>query len=148
MRTSNQGKDFIKSYEALRLAAYDDGVGVWTIGWGHTKGVKPGDTCTKEQSDAWFDEELETFENGVIALILQDVTQEQFDALCSLAYNIGLGAFSKSTLLRKLNAGDISGAAEQFDVWNRGGGKVMLGLVKRRAGERKIFENGIYEMHK
>jgi len=143
MKISERGKDLIKLFEGCRLKAYDDGVGVWTIGYGHTVGVKPGDEITQEQADEWFSEESEQFSNKVQVLVLVEVNQNQFDALVSLAYNIGVGALSRSTLLRKLNAGDYQGAAEQFDVWNRGGGKVMLGLVRRREQERKLFEEAI-----
>jgi len=144
VNVSDQGREFIKSWEGCRLKAYDDGVGVWTIGYGHTKGVKYGDECTQEQADAWFDEEIEQFGNQVNALVIPDVPQHQFDALVSLAYNIGVGAFSKSTLLKKLNDHDYLGAAEQFDVWNKGGGMVMIGLVRRRSAERNIFERATY----
>ena len=143
MKISERGKDLIKLFEGCRLKAYDDGVGVWTIGYGHTVGVKPGDEITQEQADEWFSEESEQFSNKVQVLVLVEVNQNQFDALVSLAYNIGVGALSRSTLLRKLNAGDYQGAAEQFDVWNRGGGKVMIGLVRRREQERKLFEEDI-----
>ena len=143
MKISERGKDLIKLFEGCRLKAYDDGVGVWTIGYGHTVGVKPGDEITQEQADEWFSEESEQFSNKVQVLVLVEVNQNQFDALVSLAYNIGVGALSRSTLLRKLNAGDYQGAAEQFDVWNRGGRKVMLGLVRRREQERKLFEEAI-----
>jgi len=143
MKISERGKDLIKLFEGCRLKAYDDGVGVWTIGYGHTVGVKPGDEITQEQADEWFSEESEQFSNKVQVLVLVEVNQNQFDALVSLAYNIGVGALSRSTLLRKLNAGDYQGAAEQFDVWNRGGGKVMIGLVRRREQERKLFEEAI-----
>ena len=140
MTLSDAGKTIIKEFEGCRLRAYDDGVGVQTIGYGHTVGVKAGDTCTQGQADAWFDEESETFSNQVQALVLAEVTQNQFDALVSLAYNIGVSAFSRSTLLKRLNAGDYLAAAGQFDVWNKGGGKVMVGLARRRAAERRLFE--------
>jgi lysozyme len=143
MKISERGKDLIKLFEGCRLTAYDDGVGVWTIGYGHTVGVKPGDEITQEQADEWFSEEAEQFSNKVQVLVMVEINQNQFDALVSLAYNIGVGALSRSTLLRKLNEGDYQGAAEQFDVWNRGGGKVMLGLVRRREQERKLFEEAI-----
>ena len=143
MKISERGKDLIRLFEGCRLTAYDDGVGVWTIGYGHTAGVKPGDEITQEQADEWFSEEAEQFSNKVQVLVMVEINQNQFDALVSLAYNIGVGALSRSTLLRKLNEGDYQGAAEQFDVWNRGGGKVMLGLVRRREQERKLFEEAI-----
>lgn len=142
---SEKGKEFIRSWEGCRLTAYDDGVGVWTIGYGHTRGVKPGDVITQEQANEWFNLEVDSFANRVAALITVDVEPHQMDALVSLAYNIGVGALSKSTLLRMLNVGDVTGAGQQFDVWNKGGGQVMPGLVRRRAAERKMFEYGVYE---
>ena len=147
MKISERGKDLIRLFEGCRLTAYDDGVGVWTIGYGHTAGVKPGDEITQEQADEWFSEDCavasEQFSKNIQSIVKVEINQNQFDALVSLAYNIGVGALSRSTLLRKLNEGDYQGAAEQFDVWNRGGGKVMLGLVRRREQERKLFEEAI-----
>lgn len=107
--------------------------------------MKVGDVCTQEQADAWFEDEIEQFQNQVNALIIPEIAQHEFDAVVSLSYNIGIGAFSKSTLLKKINACAYLATAAEFDKWNQGGGKVMLGLVRRRAAERKIFETGIYE---
>ncbi len=151
MKTSERCKDFIKSYEKCRLTAYDDGVGVWTIGWGHTKGVKPGDTCTQEQANAWFDGEIAEFEGAVNGAVAVPITQIQFDALVSFAYNVGTGALGSSTLLKTLNGGNYAGTGRHFESWDKGvvnGRLVSLeGLTKRRKAERKIFEYGIYEMH-
>ena len=138
------GIDLICGFEGLRLKAYDDGVGVWTIGFGTTiypNGirVKKGDTCTEAQAKAYMAHDLKKFESAVNNAVTVPVNQNQFDALVSLAYNIGPSAFSKSTLVRKLNAGDIRGAAEQFDVWVNAGGKRMQGLVNRRAKENEVF---------
>ena len=147
MMTSDRGREFTKSFEKCKLAAYDDGVGVWTIGWGHTKGVQRGDECTQEQADAWFDEEIVDYERGVTSAVKPTLSQNEFDACVSLAYNIGVGAFQRSTLVKLLNLHDFAGAAKQFDVWNRGGGQIMQGLVKRRAAERRIFELAEYVNH-
>ncbi len=147
MITSEQGRDFIKSFEKCRLSSYDDGVGVWTIGWGRTKSVQRGDECTQEQADDWFDDELIDFEQGVTSAVKQRLSQNEFDACVSLSYNIGISAFQRSTLCKMLNLNDFTGAAKQFDVWNKGGGQVMQGLVKRRAAERKIFESAEYVNH-
>ena len=138
------GIDLICGFEGLRLKAYDDGVGVWTIGFGTTiypNGirVKKGDTCTEAQAKAYMAHDLKKFESTVNRAVTVPLNQNQFDALVSLAYNIGIGAFSKSTLVKKLNAGDIRGAAEQFDVWVNAGGKRMQGLVNRRVKEKGIF---------
>ena len=148
MQVSTAGINLICSFEGLRLNAYDDGVGVWTIGFGTTiypNGikVKRGDTCTTEQAKAYMAHDLKKFESAVNSAMTMSINQNQFDALVSLAYNIGTSAFKNSTLVKKLNAGDIRGAAAQFDVWNKGGGKVMQGLVNRRAKERKLFEKAI-----
>ncbi|USA54565.1 lysozyme [Acinetobacter sp. C32I] len=144
MKTSQVGINLIISFEDLVLTAYDDGVGVWTIGYGTTVypngiRVKRGDTCTKAQAMSFFQHDLRRFEAAVNQVVKVTINQNQFDALVSLTYNIGEQAFKDSTLLKKLNAGDFMGAAEQFKVWNKGGGKVMKGLVRRRAAERELF---------
>lgn len=151
MITSDLGREFIKSYEKCRLRAYDDGVGVWTIGWGHTAGVKYGDECSIDQANAWLDEELEVFQAAVNNAVKVPLSQHQFDALVSFSYNVGTGALRSSTLLKLLNLGNYAGAANRFEDWNKGmiGGKLapIGGLTKRRKAERRIFENGEYEMH-
>ncbi len=145
---STAGINLICSFEGLRLNAYDDGVGVWTIGFGTTiypNGirVKRGDTCTEAQAKAYMAHDLKKFELAVNSSVTMSINQNQFDALVSLAYNIGTNAFKNSTLVKKLNANDIRGAAAQFSVWNKAGGKVMQGLVNRRAVERKLFEKAL-----
>ncbi|MFW1858743.1 lysozyme [Acinetobacter defluvii] len=144
--TSKVGINLICSFEGLELKAYDDGVGVWTIGYGTTVingvKVKKGDTCTEAQAKSYIASDLKEFEAAVNKFTVP-LNQNQFDALVSLAYNIGTGAFADSTLLKKLNAGDYKGAAAQFDVWNKAGGKRMQGLVNRRTVERKLFEKAV-----
>ncbi len=144
MQVSTAGITLICSFEGLRLNAYDDGVGVWTIGYGTTiypNGikVKRGDTCTTEQAKAYMAHDLKKFESAVNTAVAVPINQNQFDALVSLTYNIGIKAFKNSTLLKKLNVGDVRGAATQFDVWNKDGGKVVQGLVNRRAKEKALF---------
>lgn len=144
MKTSNVGINLISSFEDTKLKAYDDGVGVWTIGIGTTiypngLKVKKGDVCTLEQAKSYFAHDLKSFEKTVNDSVKVDLTQNQFDALVSLTYNIGSTAFKNSTLLKKLNAKDFNGAADQFKVWNIGGGKVLKGLVRRREAERALF---------
>ncbi|MCH7291028.1 lysozyme [Acinetobacter sp. ANC 3926] len=144
MTTSRVGINLITSYEDEKLIAYDDGVGVWTIGYGTTVypngiKVKIGDVCTLEQAKAFFTYDLKRFETAVNNAVKVPLSQNQFDALVSLTYNIGETAFKKSTLLAKLNNGDFKAAADQFAVWNKGGGKVMKGLVRRRAAEKELF---------
>lgn len=144
MAVSLFGVDLICDFEGKRLVAYDDGVGVWTIGFGTTiypNGikVKKGDTCTEAQAKSYMAHDLKKFEQAVNGAVNIPLNQNQFDALVSLAYNIGTGAFNKSTLVKKLNAGDIRGAADQFDVWVNAGGKRMQGLVNRRAREKALY---------
>lgn len=141
---SSFGVNLICSFEGKRLAAYDDGVGVWTIGFGTTiypNGikVKKGDTCTEAQAKAYMAHDLKKFELAVSGAVTVPLSQNQFDALVSLAYNIGTNAFKNSTLVKKLNDGDLKGAVNQFDVWVNAGGKRMQGLVNRRAKEKVLF---------
>ncbi|MEQ1093331.1 lysozyme [Acinetobacter johnsonii] len=138
------GVDLICGFEGKRLTAYDDGVGVWTIGFGTTvypngMKVKKGDTCTEAQAKVYMAHDLKKFETAVNNAVTVPLSQNQFDALVSLAYNIGTNAFSKSTLVKKLNANDNRAAADQFDVWVNAGGKRMQGLVNRRAKEKALF---------
>ena len=141
---SNKGVDLICEFEGKRLVAYDDGVGVWTIGFGTIKypngvRVKKGDTCTLDQAKEYMRHDLIEFEHTVNSSVKVPLNQNQFDALVSLAYNIGSNAFKSSTLVKKLNTGDYQGAADQFNVWVNAGGKRMQGLVNRRDKEKLLF---------
>ncbi|MCU4423706.1 lysozyme [Acinetobacter sp. WU_MDCI_Abxb74] len=144
MSLSLGGIDLICNFEGLKLRAYDDGNGVWTIGYGTTrypngKRVSEGDRCTLEQAKAYMQHDLKIFERAVNSFVKVPLKQNQFDALVSLTYNIGVDAFKNSTLLKKLNLGDYKEAANQFDVWVNAGGKRLQGLVNRRAIEKKLF---------
>ena len=144
MSVSNKGVDLICEFEGKRLVAYDDGVGVWTIGFGTIKypngvRVKKGDTCTLDQAKEYMRHDLIEFEHTVNSSVKAPLNQNQFDALVSLAYNIGSSAFKSSTLVKKLNAGDYKGAADQFGAWINAGGKRMQGLVNRRDKEKLLF---------
>lgn len=139
MRISDTGIALIKKFEGYSLTAYRCPAGVWTIGYGHTGGVKKGDYITREQAEKLLREDLRAFERGVRSRLTVDVNQNQFDALVSFAYNVGVIALSKSTLLRKLNSGDFEGAAAEFPRWNKASGKVLKGLVKRRKAEQDLF---------
>ncbi|MBO5523436.1 MAG: glycoside hydrolase family protein [Roseburia sp.] len=141
-KTSQAGVNLIKSFEGCRLTAYQDSAGVWTIGYGHTSGVKKGMTITEAQAEAYLKGDLGTAENAVNGKVTYSIKQNQFDALVSFTYNVGSGNFGSSTLLKKLNQGDITGAANEFDKWNKAGGKVLEGLVRRRAAEKAMFLNG------
>lgn len=135
---------FVAAWESLRLRAYDDGGGVWTIGYGHTKDVRRGDTCTEEQARAWLDDELTETSNAVEDMAPESLLQHEFDALVSFAYNCGAPALHGSTLLARVNEGRMEDAATQFVRWNKDGGKVVRGLLARRAGEVLMFTFGEY----
>lgn len=138
-------KDIIKRHEGLRLKAYPDpgsGGAPWTIGYGHTRGVRRGDICTQDMADAWLDEDMADAYDAIDHAVIGSITVPQRDALCSFVFNVGASAFAKSTLLRLLNAGDEAGAAAQFMRWNKASGKVLPGLVKRRGEERALFLSG------
>lgn len=142
MQVSQAGIEAIKDYEGVRLKAYDDGVGVWTIGVGHIKGVKRGDEITMAQVDDFLRDDLAEAEKAVNTRVTVPLRQGQFDALVSFVFNLGSGAFMASTLLKKLNAGDYDGAADELLRWNKAGGRVMAGLTKRRISERIMFLEG------
>lgn len=134
------GLELIKSFEGCVLKVYLDAIGLPTIGYGHL--IKPGESFTKitqKEAEELLKSDAQIFVDGVNKLLEVSVSQNQFDALVSLAFNIGLGNFEKSTLLRLLNAGDFAGAALQFVRWNKAGGKVLAGLTRRREAETKLF---------
>lgn len=144
MTVSEEGIALICGFEGLRLSAYNDGVGVWSIGFGTTRYpdgrmVKRGDFCTLPQAKAYMAHDLEKFAFVVKNVVMVRLTQQQFDALVSLTYNIGIKAFKESTLLKLLNKGDYQAASAQFEVWNRAGGRILQGLINRRQVERKLF---------
>ena len=133
----------IKRWEGCRLVAYKCPAGIWTIGWGSTgPGITEGVRWTQAQADERLARDVEKFMVGVRKLLRRPATDAQLGAMTSLAYNIGIGAFGSSTLLRLFNAGQTDLAAAQFAVWRRAGGKVLQGLVNRRADERRVFEGG------
>lgn len=132
----------IAAFETFRPVAYDDGVGVQTIGYGTTKGVKKGDRITPERAMAVLYADASEYGRAIARCTTAEVTQGQYDALVSFTYNVGPTAYCRSLLAQKLNAGDCHGAAAEFPRWNKAGGRVLRGLVKRRAGERAMFEEG------
>lgn len=140
MQISKAGLDLIKQFEGLYLKAYRCPAGVPTIGYGHTAGVAMGQTITQQQADDYLRRDVRQFERAVARQVRVPLAQGQFDALVSFTFNLGEGALAQSTLLRLLNDGDYTGAAAQFDRWNKAGGRVLQGLVRRRAAERALFE--------
>ena len=144
MQTSDKGIALIKQFEGCKLTAYQDSVGVWTIGYGWTqpvdgKPIRAGMTIKQETAERLLKTGLVSYESDVSRLVKVGLTQGQFDALVSFTYNLGARSLSTSTLLRKLNAGDCVGAADEFMRWNKAGGKVLNGLTRRREAERALF---------
>ena len=135
--------DLIKQHEGLRLKAYlPTKKDVWTIGYGHTKTAVEGMVITQEQADKLFRDDLAWVRKAIAKNVTVPLSQPQYDALASFIYNLGETNLARSTLLRKLNASDYVGAANEFPKWNKQKGKVLRGLVKRRAAERNLFLKG------
>ena len=146
MKISNNGINLIKHFEGLSLKPYLDVVNIPTIGWGNTF-YEDGTKVTLKDKPITEERALKLLEvvvnrdfaDKIFPSIKVKVSQSQFDAMVSLAYNIGVGAFLKSTLLKKVNANDFTGASEEFLRWNKAGGKEVLGLTKRREREKQLF---------
>jgi lysozyme len=145
MNYSQTGLQLTESSEGCKLDAYLDGGGVPTIGFGHTKGVYLGMTCSQLQAEAWLLEDVQHAVGTVNSLVKVPLTQNQFDALVDFVFNLGSGAFNSSTLLRKLNAGDYAGANAEFGRWNHDNGKTVAGLTRRRAAEAALFAEEIQD---
>ena len=136
--------DLIKKWESLRLIAYKDGGGVWTIGYGTTvyldgSKVKEGDTCTKEQAEQWLTNFVNDIAFKIFNLVKVPLTENQMNAILSFVYNIGIDAFSKSTFLIKLNEDKYGEAAGQLLRWCKDNGKYVQGLYNRRLDEQQLF---------
>jgi lysozyme len=141
MKISHQGLELLMAREGKRNKAYVDSVGVLTIGYGHTgPDVHAGLVWTDEQVEAAFARDLERFEAAVNEAVKVPIPQHAFDALVSFAYNVGVGAFKSSTLVRVLNAGDTAGAAKQFDRWH-----IPAEITSRRNGEREQFKGTAFQ---
>lgn len=140
---SDDGLKLVKEFEGLYLKAYKDAVGVWTIGWGHTGlqhkdgTVSGGRMITKEKAEELLRYDMEQFERRVDSFVKVPLNDDEFAALVSFDFNTG--ALDRSTLLKKLNAGDRAGAADEFLKWNKAGGRVLRGLTRRRQSERNLF---------
>ncbi|OHX12597.1 muraminidase [Chromobacterium sphagni] len=141
MQTNAAGLALIKKFEGLRLIAYQDMVNVWTIGYGHTgSDVKPGQVITQAQADQLLAGDLARFEAGVGRLVKVSLNANQFAALVSFSYNLGLANLQSSTLLKLLNQRDYAGAAGEFPRWDRAGGQEVPGLQRRRQAEQALFQ--------
>lgn len=140
MQQINQaGLELIKSFEGYKDEAYLCPAGVWTIGWGTTRGVRQGQETTTGEAEGFLKRDLKIFEVQVSEMVKVSLTANQFSALVCFAYNCGAGALKSSTLLKKLNHEDYLGAAEEFLKWNKAGGKMLAGLTRRRVAERSLF---------
>jgi lysozyme len=144
MRMSAAGLATVKEFEGLRLKAYKCPAAVWTIGYGHTSAagvpnVTPDLVITKDEAEGILKDDMEQYEAGVRKYVKVGLTQNQFDALVDFAYNAGVGALAKSTLLKKVNAEKFDEVPAEFMKWTKGGGKELPGLVRRRRAEVKLW---------
>jgi lysozyme len=144
VKVNAAGLDLIKSFEGLRLKAYKCSAGVDTIGYGHTSAagapvVKAGMKITAAEAEKILARDLGKYEQAVDKVVTVKPTPNQFSAMVSLCYNIGPGNFAGSSVVRRLNAGDVKGAAEAFLLWNKVHGRALAGLTRRREAERKLF---------
>lgn len=144
MRHINQnGVDLVKHFEGLYLKAYKDPVGIWTIGYGHTGlthldgTVKAGRVINTAEAEQLLRHDMEAFEKRVVSFVKVELSDDEFAALVSFDFNTG--GLGKSTLLKKINAGDRAGAADEFLKWDKAGGKTLAGLTRRRKSERNLF---------
>lgn len=140
MQYSPNGFLLTQGFEQCRLIAYQDSKGIWTIGWGHTYDVHQGDTCTQAQADAWLHQDVQAAMYTVNHYVAIHLSQDQFDALVDFVFNLGAGNFAASTMLRKLNQGDLLGTAREFERWDMAGGVHVAGLLRRRKAEESMFE--------
>jgi lysozyme len=147
MKLNDRGFALICEFEGCRTAAYQDAVGVWTIGYGHTSAaglpcVAPGLTVTRAEATGILMRDLETFSAGVKSAITTQLNDNQFSALVSFAFNVGLGNFRSSSVLRSVNACCFDQVPADLALWVKAGGKVLPGLIRRRAAEAALFMTG------
>ena len=145
MKTSAEGLALIKKFEGLELEAYKCAAGVLTIGYGHTAGVQEGDVWSEAQANEQLEIDMEEYAGYINDLVSCPLSQNQFDALVSWVYNLGPANLKASTLLKKLNAGDYADVPHQIKRWNKAGGKVLEGLIRRREAEALLFEGKEWE---
>jgi lysozyme len=137
---SKSGLKLTEGFEGLRLQAYQDSVGVWTIGYGHTGGVYPGMAISQLQAEQFLLTDVQSAVHCVNQALNVVVTQDEFDSLVDFVFNVGSGNFVQSTLLKDLNDRNFADAAQQFLVWDKAGGQVLAGLMRRRAAESHHFQ--------
>ena len=141
MKISLEGLSLIKKFEGCKLIAYKCSAGVWTIGYGHTTGVKEGDVCTQEEAEKLLRGDIFKFEEYVQDSVKGDLDQSQFDALVAWTFNLGPGNLRSSTMLKKLNNGEYESVPFEMRRWNKAGGKTLDGLIRRRQAESLLFES-------
>lgn len=139
MNYSKTGIQLTERFEGCSLSAYQDQVGKWTIGYGHTWGVQPSMVCTQQQAEEWLQEDLQWAVRVVNAAVKVSLSQGEFDALVDFTFNLGSGSFEHSQLLTLINQGNLAAAAEEFSKWDHAGGKVVAGLLRRRLAEKREF---------
>jgi len=147
-KCNEAGLAIIRHFEGLKTRAYRCPAGIWTIGYGHTVGVRRSDVCTKEQAERWLREDVLYAEEAVSRMVKVPLTDNQFSALVSFAYNVGIDddsdaipeGLGDSSLLKKLNRGDYGSVPASLRRWNKAGGRVLLGLVRRRAAEAALWD--------
>lgn len=130
-----------EAFEGCQLVAYQDSVGRWTIGYGHTAGVKQGDVCTQEQAELWLLQDTQWAVDTVNRLVTVDLTQGEFDALVDFTFNLGSGSLQHSTLLQLVNEKNFVEGAAEFVKWDKAGGEIVVGLLRRRVAEQQRFES-------
>lgn len=141
LKISQEGIALIKKFEGCELTAYQCSAGVWTIGYGHTKGIEKGMEITQQEAEDMLVEELHEYENYINDSVTAPLSQNQFDAMVSWVYNLGPANLKASTLLKVLNAGDYDGVPAQIKRWNKAGGVTLEGLIRRREAEALLFQN-------
>lgn len=138
---SKSGIELTEMFEGIRLTAYQDQGGRWTIGYGHTLDVHLGDTCTQGQAEAWLQQDMAWAERVVNSAVTTQLTQGEYDALVDFTFNLGSGNFEHSQLLALVNQRNFAAAANEFDKWDHAGGQVVAGLLRRRETEARKFKD-------
>ena len=141
MKISEDGLELIKKFEGCETSAYQDSVGVWTIGFGHTKDVEEGQTCSIEDAESMLADEMDEYEGYINNMVKVDLQQHEFDSLVAWVYNLGPTNLGESTMLKVLNGGQFDRVPDEMNRWTRAGGEILEGLVRRRQAESLMFQN-------
>ena len=141
MKISEDGLELIKKFEGCETTAYQDSVGVWTIGFGHTKGVEEGQTCSIEDAESMLADEMDEYEGYINNMVKVDLQQHEFDSLVAWVYNLGPTNLGESTMLKVLNGGQFDRVPDEMNRWTRAGGEILEGLVRRRQAESLMFQD-------